>query len=95
MVGDLVATTQLVEQQGGTFTTITQTNPKKHHKLVTTRSGRVIESEVDENAKKERSMVEAKEEQEEKRKEKESEEDKNQIKGELVENEQEKKEINE
>ena len=77
---------QLAEQEGGTFTATTQPNPKEHCKAITTRSGKMLNANGDENEKKERSVVGNREEEENKREEEEKEEENNN-KGELVEKE--------
>ncbi|XP_058753377.1 uncharacterized protein LOC131626574 [Vicia villosa] len=50
---------QLTDQQKGTFTATAQTNPKEHCKSITTRSGRVLETES--NEKNEEKILEEKE----------------------------------
>lgn len=85
----------MADPQGGTFTATTQTNSKEHYKSITMRSGRVIESGVDENEKKkERSVVEEIEKQERKREEEEKEDENNKSQDEIVEKEKEKEEGN-
>ncbi|XP_050895675.1 UPF0329 protein ECU05_1680/ECU11_0050-like [Lathyrus oleraceus] len=84
---------QLEEKYGGTFTATTQPNPKEHCKAITTRIGKILNENGDENEKKERSFVGNREEEEKKRKEEEKGEKNN--KGEIVEKEQEKKGGNE
>src|SRR3954463_8909313 len=76
---------QLAEKQTGpSFTANTQTNPKEHCKAVVTRSGRVLESEVEK-------VVDEVEVRIEKEKEVESEVEPKKDKGVLVENESEEK----
>src|SRR3954463_2804331 len=76
---------QLAEKQTGpSFTANTQTNPKEHCKAVVTRSGRVLESEVEKEVEEEEVRIE-------KEKEVESEVEPKKNEGVLVENESEEK----
>src|SRR4051812_29164474 len=76
---------QLAEKQTGpSFTANTQTNPKEHCKAVVTRSGRVLESEVEKEVEEEEVRIE-------KEKEMESEVEPKKNEGVLVENESEEK----
>lgn len=79
---------QLSEQQGGTFSANTQTNPKEHCKAITTRSGIVIGKGIGDNLDEGVVVVEKEKEKEEVEKE---EEEENKDEGVCVEKEKQRK----